>query len=288
MRSYYRSLSLKIKSNKNSIKEIVEWLNENYVFDSEDLEVNEKEKRFEFSGEETDPFLKNIKSNNKMPDAEDIFKDISIAFPNLEYRGYAKIEGEYFENEEYFINCENGVLKIERPVIAIICNMYEYEEYEEFCEDYDVEISEEEFNEYQKEDIVYIYDNKLYTEKEYYDIPYHVLLCENISDLISASKEENIDTKNLLEKIEEHADNMEKVPENLKNNRNFVLEAVRKNGFAITYLNNDLALDRKIALEAVKNDPYVIDFLDDKFEDDDELQELAEELLNSIAEEENN
>lgn len=290
MMTYYDDLSVTIKNKQNNIKEIVGWLEKNFVFDMKNLA--KKENGFSFYGDETDPLYMRPETR-RIPSVEDIFKGITIAFPSCEYKGYAKIDTGYSENVEYFITCENGVLKIESPVYAVICDFYMFDEYEEFYEEFDPEdsdielITEDEFNKYKEveEERLYIIENKFYTEKEYYDIPYDVIYCENINELFSSQKEESTDKEKLLVKIEEDAEYMEKVPEDLKNNREFVIEAVRKNGFAITYLNNKLALDREIALEAVKSDPYVVDFLMGDLSEDEELIEISESIRKTFPEE---
>lgn len=298
---WYDEIYVKITNDKNTINELVEWLKKNYKFELEELTINKKEKSFSLNGGEHLPFYKD--NPRQLPEVVDIFRELTCEFPLCEYSGNVIYkDNRSDENIEWFIKCENGFLKMEMPPLGYSIDMY-YEDYEEFCEDWDEDtLTEEEYEKYKDEDVIYIYTNEqyqkddnggyriidereIYTEEEYYNTRSEVF-CEKISNLIALSKVENIDEQKLLDQIEEEADYIEKVPDNLKNDRDFVLKAVRRNGFAITYINNELASDRELVIEAIKNDPYVIDFLKGELSDDEELIALSDSIIATFEDEE--
>jgi hypothetical protein len=59
--------------------------------------------------------------------------------------------------------------------------------------------------------------------------------------------------------------------ENNKNNKNIVLEVVRKNGIMLKNASDKLKKDREVVLEAIKQNAYALDFACEEFQKDKEF-----------------
>jgi hypothetical protein len=280
MSNWYSSITIKIKNKKVKPENIIDVLSKKYEFDMEGVYVNKKNNILTIDGHEGYTITK----NGAIPDIEDLFIDITIAYPDCIYEGEATFETSLCGGtEEFEIFCEHGILEIKSLPWASEYHPGSYDSYENFCNEEGDYISEEIFDKYRNEVIIYRDEyGKVYSEEEYRNSYKTVFSC-GIKKLIDNKKGINIDREVYLKKIEESASAISKVPKSLKNDREFVLEAVKRNGFAITYIDNDFAHDREIALEAVKSDGFVFDFLDVKLQQDEELIKISEDFFPKVA-----
>ena len=66
----------------------------------------------------------------------------------------------------------------------------------------------------------------------------------------------------------EHAD------DSLKKNRNFILEAVKIDGYVIDHIDQKFKKDKEIVLQAIKQDKNVFQYVDDSLKNDPEVLKL--------------
>ncbi len=64
---------------------------------------------------------------------------------------------------------------------------------------------------------------------------------------------------------------MEYVSDNLKNDKEFVLEAVKSNGYALEYASDNLKNDKDFVLEVVKQDVRALEYVPDNLKNDKEF-----------------
>jgi hypothetical protein len=282
MSNWYRNLSINIKSKEITPENILDALSKKYNFDMKNVTIYKDKNSLSFDGYEG--FT--ISRDGRIPDIDDIFKDITLAYPNCIYDGKAICETSLCGGAAYYkIICNHGTLEISAPPWASEYQISYYDNYEDFFNDNGDYISQECFEKYRNEESIYQDERgNVYTWEEYLD-SYETIFSCDIKKLVDNENGINIDRADLLEKIKNGTLQMSKVPELLKTDRDFVFEAVKVNGFAILDLHNDLAFDREIVLEAVKNNGYVFDFLPAKFQQDEELIKISDELLKQYDEE---
>jgi hypothetical protein len=83
------------------------------------------------------------------------------------------------------------------------------------------------------------------------------------------------DRESVLEAVKKHGYALHRASENLKNDREFVLEAVKINGSALHGASEDLKNDREIVLEAVKSNGDAIEYASDNLKSDREFVLIA-------------
>jgi hypothetical protein len=279
MSNWYSRITIKIKDKKVKPENIIDVLSKKYEFNMKDVFVNKKANILALDGHEGSTITK----NREIPEIKDIFKDITMTYPDCIYEGEATFKTSLCGTvEEYEISCERGVLEIKSLPSVSEYHPSSYDSYEAFCDEEGDYISEEIFDKYRNEEIIYRDEyGEVYSEEEYRN-SYNIVFSCDIKELVDNKKRLNIDREAFLKKIEEDGEAISKVPKSLKNDREFVLEAVKRNGFAITYLDNDFAHDREIALEAVKSDGYVFPLLDTRLQEDEELIKISDEFFQKM------
>ena len=277
MGNWYKEINFEIKDNTNTINTIVEWLSNNYIIDKNCLKVNKKANSFDYYGNEFNIGISLKDKPHCLVLPKELFKDLTINFPQCIYDATASIENNNCSvNEEYFISVNNKTFKIEVPVMASIYYPNGYDNYEEFCDDNGDYISKEDFEKYKSESIIYVDDyKKIYTEKQYYDnkkIMYEITIKELVN-------EKDCTEDRILEKIKNRDYDSINLTDNQKNNRAFIEKIIEINPYCLKEIASDFILDKELAIKAIKKDPYCLDFIKVHKDDFEELNKISEKLL---------
>lgn len=80
-----------------------------------------------------------------------------------------------------------------------------------------------------------------------------------------------IDKKEALKAVKKYGFAIEYVSNELKNDKEIVLEAVKENGLILGHISDELKNDREIVLEAVKRNGYALNYTSDEFKNDREV-----------------
>lgn len=171
MSNWYTNIEIKLKNKKNSVSEILDYINKVYEIEPDNIIVNND--NILITGDEDDCIYK--KDNPySLPDVEEIFSDLSKEYPECEYDATVTKENSVsLENEEYFIDASDNHLKIGMPPIATLIYLYDHNTYEDFCNYWGDIITMDEFNKFKSDNIEIIYkpdfEDKVYTEEVYYN-----------------------------------------------------------------------------------------------------------------------
>ena len=105
MGNWYKEINFEIKDNTNTINTIVEWLSNNYIIDKNCLKVNKKANSFDYYGNEFNIGISLKDKPHCLVLPKELFKDLTINFPQCIYDATASIENNNCSvNEEYFIS----------------------------------------------------------------------------------------------------------------------------------------------------------------------------------------
>lgn len=241
MANWYNDIEIKTKKNIK-IKSIIDWLEEEYEIDDEAISVEEKNNKLLIKGDEG--WTISLKEKNRIPLCEELFTNLSKKFFDSEYEAYASLENSYSSvANEFFIKYCDKKLIIEVLDNCSKVDLYEYDDYEEFNDNYSCNLDEEKFKKYKdNEELLYINESgKVYTEeqyynskKEYFSINIDDVSCQDKEDIINKINEKSVDTIfNSLSKSQKE--------------------------------------DRDIILKVIKTDVSYIDEIDDKFFKDKEI-----------------
>ncbi len=78
------------------------------------------------------------------------------------------------------------------------------------------------------------------------------------------------EAQQLYEKLEE-IKNRERIPRELRNDKEVVLEAVKQYGWALSYASKELRNDKEVVLEAVKKDGRALEYASKELQNDKEV-----------------
>lgn len=265
MANWYSEIEIKMKKGKK-IDNIVHWLQKEYELDDDIVDIDEED-------------TLSLKGDYEIPSCEELFTKLSKKFIDSEYDAYVSLENSYSSTtNEYFIKYSNKKLKIEMLDICSMVDLNEYDDYEEFCDDFSCDLTEEEFYKYKEnEDILYINESgKIYTEKEYsnskkeyFSLDLDDKSCENKEDIINKINEENVDAI------------FNSLSDSQKEDRDIILKVIEANPSYMDKINKNFIKDKKIVYTILKNSSYFWDdliLLNENIKNDEMLVSIYERL----------
>ena len=90
-----------------------------------------------------------------------------------------------------------------------------------------------------------------------------------------ASEELKRDKEVVLEAVKKWGEALEYASEEFKNDKEVVLEAVKNDGYALKYASEELKNDKEVVLAAIRNTRYALEYASWRLQNDEELKKIA-------------
>ena len=223
MSNWYSKVDITLKNNTgNNANKIFEFLTRKYDFKLSQMKVLANS--LEFYGDNGNTIVCKDKPNY-LPDAEELFLGICLAVKDCDIEASIILENSVEDGfNEYKLNFKNNRIIISISPWVWEVPFYNYEDYEEFCDEYGDEITEEEFNEAIENDYIYQDEECNFYSEESLNENFQILIDITIEELIG----ENPNKDKLIKIIRKCGSVLQFVNPKLQNDKEFILKIINK------------------------------------------------------------
>lgn len=155
MSNWYSKININLKNNKDktNVNKILDFLKQKYDFNLSEMQILDN--KLEFYGDNGNTIVRKDKPGY-LPDAEELFIGICLAVKECDIEASVIYESSVEDGfNEYKLNFQKNRINISISPWVWEVPFYDYESYDDFCVDYDDEITEEEFYEAIENDYIY-------------------------------------------------------------------------------------------------------------------------------------